>query len=165
MRAKLIATGLGLAASLAGTSVLARPSQRAVAWPGAAYAYPDPGGYAPAEPVQASFPVDPALAARCGLHAGSVTPWPVPAPFDGDPAHRWDDDYGPEPRLLASPPRWSDECAGVLPPGYRLVAVAGAAPECHDEVVTHEDWVPQEVTVPRRAAPLRDKRTKLRRVY
>jgi hypothetical protein len=57
------------------------------------------------------------------------------------------------------------ECADALPAGYTVIAVPGGQ-ECHDEVVTHEDWVPEYVTepgLPARPAPLRDKRTKLRR--
>ena len=76
------------------------------------------------------------------------------------------EDRGPEPRLVEPGAAYAGECEAAFPPGYRLVAVAGA-PDCHDEVVTHEEWVPEYVTVPgtpRRAAPLRDKRTKLRRV-
>ena len=47
-----------------------------------------------------------------------------------------------------------------------LASVPGGQ-ECHDEVVTREEWVPEYVTVPGRTferAPPRDKRTKLRRV-
>jgi hypothetical protein len=61
---------------------------------------------------------------------------------------------------------YGNECDAAFPPGYRLVSVPGE-PDCRDEVVTREEWVPETVTVPgtpRRAAPLRDKRTKLRRV-
>jgi hypothetical protein len=62
---------------------------------------------------------------------------------------------------------YADECEAAFPPGYRLVSVPGE-PDCRDEVVTREEWVPETVTLPaatpRRAAPLRDKRTKLRRV-
>jgi hypothetical protein len=75
-------------------------------------------------------------------------------------------DRGPEPRFVEPGAAYADECEAAFPPGYRLVSVPGA-PDCHDEVVTHEEWVPEYVTVPgtpRRAAPLRDKRTKLRRV-
>jgi len=158
MRAKLVATGLGLTLALAAGPAFAQHRDH-MAWSGAGY------GYAPHRPAPASFPVDSALAARCGLRAGSVNPWPTPVAYDRGPPRRWDDDdYGPEPRLIEAPLALSDECAAVLPPGYRLVAVPGAAPECRDEVVTHEEWVPETVTVPRRAAPLRDKRTKLRRI-
>ena len=76
------------------------------------------------------------------------------------------EDRGPEARLAEPGAAYADECDAAFPPGYRLVSVP-AAPDCHDEVVTHEEWVPEYVTVPgapRRAAPLRDKRTKLRRV-
>ena len=52
--------------------------------------------------------------------------------------------------------------------GDRLLAGKPGGQECHDEVVTREDWVPEYVTVPGRPsyyrAPPRDKRTKLRRV-
>ena len=60
----------------------------------------------------------------------------------------------------------SDECDSVLPAGYRLVSVPGGQ-DCRDEVTTTEEWVPEYVTVPGRPsyrAPVRDKRTKLRRV-
>ena len=60
----------------------------------------------------------------------------------------------------------SDECDALLPAGYRLVSVPGGQ-ECRDEVITTEEWVPEYVTVPGRPtyrAPVRDKRTKLRRV-
>ena len=79
---------------------------------------------------------------------------------------RAEDDRDVEPRYAEPGVDYADECLAALPPGYRLVAVPGE-PECHDEVVTREEWVPEYVTVPgtpRRAPPLRDKRTKLRRV-
>ena len=77
-----------------------------------------------------------------------------------------DRDPDPVPRYGADAVAYADECDAVLPPGYMLVSVPGE-PLCRDEVVTREEWVPEYVTVPgtpARAAPLRDKRTKLRRV-
>lgn len=77
---------------------------------------------------------------------------------------RAEDDRGPEPRAYEPGFDYADECDAALPPGYMLVSVPGT-PECRDEVVTREEWVPEYVTMPaRRAAPVRDKRTKLRRV-
>lgn len=53
---------------------------------------------------------------------------------------------------------YADECDAAFPPGYRLVAVPGE-PDCRDEVVTHEEWVPEYVTEPAlRRAPPRAKR-------
>ena len=73
----------------------------------------------------------------------------------------------PPPPGYDTPLAYADECDAVLPAGYMLVAVPGGQ-ECRDEVVTHEEWVPEYVTVPGRPiyqrAPPRDKRTKLRRV-
>jgi hypothetical protein len=72
-------------------------------------------------------------------------------------------------RALPPPPGegYASECDDVLPPGYMLVSVPGGQ-ECHDEVVTREEWVPEYITVPGptviERAPPRDKRTKLRRV-
>ena len=208
MRAATIVVGIGL--SLAAAPVFAQYDVR-VSGPGYDYGY----GQAYAAPVPAAFPVDRALAERCGLRAGSVRPHLLPARYDdGYDYRRRDDGLGgaliggavgglvsnriagrgdrtegtiagavvgavagaaidraegdgdPEPR--AEPDygaAYANECDAVLPPGYRLVAVPGT-PECHDEIVTREEWVPEYVTVPRtprRAPPLRDKRTKLRR--
>ena len=212
MRAKIIATGIGFALTLAASPALAHHRER-MEYP----AYPP--YYAP--PVQAAFPVDRALADRCGLHAGSVHPYLAPAGYYEDYARHQRGDglggmliggvagglignrvAGRDDRLLgtaagaavgaiagaaidraANSRRYDDrgpplpgegysqgsgrECDAVLPAGYMLVSVPGEV-ECHDEVVTHEEWVPEYVTVPggpvyRRAAP-RDKRTKLRRI-
>jgi len=200
MRATITAAGLALA------TVWATPALAQYYDPGpaAAYDYPAPA---------ASFPIDRALAERCGLRAGMANPWPTPvAYYDEGPRRRHDGLGGaliggaaggvlgnriaghghrtvgtvagaaigaaagaaidragdPEPRAdyLEPGAAYADDCASALPPGYRLVSVPGA-PECHDEVTTHEEWVPEYVTVPgtpRRAPALRDKRTKLRRV-
>lgn len=100
-----------------------------------------------------------------GTIAGAVVGAVAGAAID-----RAEDDRYAEPRPAygyAEPGvDYADECLAILPPGYRLVAVPGE-PECRDEVVTREEWVPETVTLPatpRRAPPVRDKRTKLRRV-
>lgn len=171
----------------------------------------------------ASFMVDPELAARCGLGAGSIRPHREFADYDdrrrsdsgiggaliggavggllgnriagrgdrvigsvagaavgaiagaaidraGDDRYDRDDgwrgDPGYDERGYDDRGYTSDECDSVLPPGYRLVSVPGGQ-ECRDEVTTTEEWVPEEVTVPGRPTyrtPVRDKRTKLRRV-
>jgi len=203
MRVATIAFGIGL--SMAATPALAQYDLR-VAGPGYDY------GQAYATP--ASFPVDRALAERCGFRAGSMRPHVTSAYYDGYAYRRGDDGLGGaliggavgglvgnriagsgdravgtiagaavgalagaaidraederdvEPRYAEPGVDYADECLAALPPGYRLVAVPGE-PECHDEVVTREEWVPEYVTVPgtpRRAPPLRDKRTKLPRV-
>ena len=202
MRAATIAVGIGL-------SFAAAPAFAQYDVPVSDYGYDQ----AYAAPVPAAFPVDRALAERCGLRAGSVRPHLLPAGYDdgygyrrrddglggaliggavggllgnriagrgdrtvgtiagaavgavaGAAIDRAEDDHEPRPEPVDGA-AYADECDAVLPPGYRLVAVPGE-PECHDEVVTREEWVPEYVTVPgtpRRAAPLRDKRTKLRR--
>ena len=211
MRAKIIATGIGLALTLAATPALARHHDR--------MDYP---AYSPA--VQSPFPVDRALAERCGLHAGSVHPYRVPAGYyDGESRHRGDrlgglligggvgglignrvggrgdrvlgtvagaavgaiagaaidgaidsaaansryDDRGPPPPGEGYSQGYADQCDAVLPAGYMLVSVPGGQ-ECRDEVVTHEEWVPEFITIPGRPiyyrTPSRDKRIKLRRV-
>ncbi|MCA1660994.1 MAG: glycine zipper 2TM domain-containing protein [Novosphingobium sp.] len=213
MRARIIASGAGVALALAAAPAAAQYRYHP------AQAYPLPAhraAYAP--PVQAAFPVDRALAERCGFRAGSVRPHWLPAAYHdgydyrgrddglggaliggvvggvagnriagrgdrtvgtvagaavgavaGAAIDRAEDDRGPEPRYAYdSGPGvdYADECDALLPPGYMLVSVPGGV-ECRDEVVTREEWVPETVTVPgppRRAAPLRDKRTKLRRV-
>jgi hypothetical protein len=101
-----------------------------------------------------------------GTIAGAVVGAVAGAAID-----RAEDDRYADPRpaygYAESGVDYSDECVAILPPGYRLVAVPGE-PECRDEVVTREEWVPETVTIPaetpRRAPPVRDKRTKLRRV-
>ena len=207
MRAKIIVSGIGLALALAATPALARHNHR--------MDYPTyPANYAP--PVQAAFPVDRALAERCGLRAGSLRPHLLPAGYHDGYGRRRDDGLGgaliggvagglignrvagrgdrllgtaagaavgaiagaaidraedtgraPPPPGYDTPLAYADECDAVLPAGYMLVAVPGGQ-ECRDEVVTHEEWVPEYVTVPGRPiyqrAPPRDKRTKLRRV-
>ena len=70
MRAKMIVSGIGIALALAATPALARHEHR-MGYP----AYP--AAYYP--PVQAAFPVDRALAERCGLYAGSMRPHILPA--------------------------------------------------------------------------------------
>lgn len=207
MRARTIAAGIGLALTLAATPALARH-----------YDHMEYPAYSP--PVQAAFPVDRALAERCGLHAGSVRPYLIPAGYYEGYGRRRDDGLGGaliggvvgglignrvagrDDRLLGTaagaaagavagaaidraednrrydergpPPSgegieqgYPNECDAVLPAGYMLVSVPGGQ-ECRDEVITHEDWVPEYITVPRRPiyerAPPRDKRTKLRRV-
>ena len=215
MRARTIAAGIGLALTLAATPALAHYHQR--------MDYPVyPANYAP--PVQAAFPVDRALAERCGLYAGSMRPHLMPAGYyegygrrrDADRdgglggaliggavgglignrvAGRGDrllgtaagaavgalagaaidraednrryEDRGPPPPGEGYAQGYSSECDAVLPAGYMLVSVPGGQ-ECRDEVVTHEEWVPEYITIPGRPtyerAPPRDKRTKLRRV-
>ena len=74
MRATTIASGIAIALTLAATPALARHKHR-MDYP----AYPYPASYAP--PVQAAFPVDRALAERCGLYAGSIRPHLIPAGF------------------------------------------------------------------------------------
>lgn len=196
MRMTTTAVGVALSTALLSVPALARHDDGA----------PFPATYAP--PVQAAFPVDRALAERCGLRAGSMRPHLLPADYFGDgigPRRRDDgrggaliggaiggivgnrvaghgdrtvgtiagaavgavagvaidkaEDAG---RANATPdippPGAAGECDAVLPPGYMLVAVPGGQ-ECRDEVITHEEWVPEYVTVPARAAP----RTKLRR--
>jgi hypothetical protein len=73
------ATAIGFTLALIATPALARHHER-MDYP----AYP--GGYAPA--VQAAFPVDRALAEQCGLHAGSVHPYLVPAGYYEGYGHR-----------------------------------------------------------------------------
>ena len=212
MRAIILASGIAIALTLAATPALARHDQ------GMDY----PENYAP--PVQSAFPVDRALAERCGLHAGSMRPHLLPTAYhdgygrrrgtdrDGglggaliggiagglignrvaghgdrllgtaagatvgtlagaaidrvEDNHRYDD-RGPPAPGEGYGSGYADECDAVLPAGYMLVSVPGGQ-ECRDEVVTHEEWVPEYITVPGRPtyerAPPRDKRTKLRRV-
>lgn len=206
MRVTTLGTGIGLALVLTTTPALARHHPMD---------YPTyPANYAP--PIEAAFPVDLALAERCGLRAGSVRAYPIPAYYQDGYGRRRGDGLGGAliggvagglignrvaghgDRLLGTaigagvgavagaaidraedgrtipPPPPSDypggygnaECDAVLPVGYMLVSVPGGQ-ECRDEVVTHEEWVPEYVTVPGRAihrAPPRDKRTKLRRI-
>ena len=85
MRARTIAAGIGLALTLAATPALARHYQR-MDYP----AYP--ANYAP--PVQAAFPVDRALAERCGLYAGSMRPHLVPAGYYEGYGRRREDGLG-----------------------------------------------------------------------
>ena len=85
MRARTIAAGIGLALTLAATPALARHQQR-MDYP----AYP--ANYAP--PVQAAFPVDRALAERCGLYAGSMRPHLVPAGYYEGYGRRREDGLG-----------------------------------------------------------------------
>lgn len=211
MRARIIVTGIGFALTLAASPALARHRDR-MDYP----AYPP--YYAP--PVQAAFLVDRALAERCGLHAGSMHPYMVPAGYyDGYGPRRNDglgglliggaagglignrvagrgdrllgtaagaavgaiagaaidradnnrryDDRGPPPPGEGYPQGYASECDAALPAGYMLVSVPGGQ-ECRDEVVTHEEWVPDDVTVPKppvyERAPPHDKRIKLRRI-
>ena len=211
MRAKIIATWVGFALTLAATPALAH-HRDPMNYP----AYPP--YYAP--PVQSAFPIDRALAERCGLHPGSVHPYMVPAGYYDDYGYRRNDglggaliggvagglignrvagrrdrllgtaagaavgaiagaaidraddnrrydDRGPPPPGDGYARGYANECDAVLPAGYMLVSVPGGQ-ECHDEVVTHEEWVPEYVTVPGppmyERAPPRDKRVKLRRV-
>ena len=74
MRIKTVSYGIGLALALAATPALARHNHR-MEYP----AYPYPATYAP--PIQAAFPVDRALAERCGLRAGSLRPHLLPAGY------------------------------------------------------------------------------------
>lgn len=200
---RIVITAVGLGLTCAASPALANHDH--------GHAYPGPAAYAPA--MQGGFPVDRALAERCGLRAGAVRPHLEPAYYDDyDRPRRRDDglggaliggavggvlgnriagrgdrtigtmagaavgavagaaidraeDRGPEPRAYDEPGfDYADECDAALPPGYMLVSIPGT-PECRDEIVTREEWVPEYVTVPaRRAAPVRDKRTKLRRV-
>ncbi|QGN54900.1 glycine zipper 2TM domain-containing protein [Novosphingobium sp. Gsoil 351] len=46
------------------------------------------------------------------------------------------------PALSDDPQAYGGECDAVLPPGYMLVSVPGEQ-DCHDEVVTREEWVPE----------------------
>ena len=211
MRARTILTGIGLTLTLAATPAYAR-HERHMDY--SVY----PANYVPS--VQAAFPVDRALAERCGLYAGSIRPHRVPVGYYEGYGRRREDGLGGAliggaagglignriagrgDRLLGtaagaavgaiagavidraedsrryedrrSPPPgegysqgYSNECDAVLPAGYMLVSVPGGQ-ECRDEVVTHEEWVPEYITGPGRPtyerAPPRDKRTKLRRV-
>ena len=86
MRATIIASGVGLVLALAATPALARHKHR-MDYP----AYPYPASYAP--PIQAAFPVDRALAERCGLYVGSIRPHLVPAGYH-DGYGRRDDGLG-----------------------------------------------------------------------
>ena len=204
MRVRTFAVGLGLALGCAASPALAQY----VPAPDYGYGY----GYDQAYPAPAAFPIDHALAERCGLRAGMSNPWPTPVAYYDGPRRRDDgvggaliggavggvigngiaghgdrvvgtvagaaigaaagaaidraEDRNPGPR--AEPiygADYADECTAALPPGYRLVSVPGT-PDCHDEVVTHEEWVPEYVTepaprrLPRRAPP----RSKLRRI-
>ena len=74
MRATTIASVSALALTLAATPALARHKHR-MDYP----AYPYPATYA--LPIQAAFPVDRALAERCGLGPGSIRPHLIPAGF------------------------------------------------------------------------------------
>ncbi|MDP3675166.1 MAG: glycine zipper 2TM domain-containing protein [Novosphingobium sp.] len=75
MRATIIVKGIGLALAITATPALARQENRA--------GYPAyPASYMP--PVQAAFPVDRALAERCGLGAGSVRQHMLPAAYYDD---------------------------------------------------------------------------------
>ena len=85
MRAQIIFTGIGLALALAATPALARHRQ-SMDYP----AYP--ANYAP--PMQSAFPVDRALAERCGLHAGSMRPHLLPAGYHDGYGRRRDDGLG-----------------------------------------------------------------------
>ena len=85
MRATIIASGLGLALAFTATPALARHKHR-MDYP----AYP--ATYVP--PVQYAFPVDRALAERCGLRAGSMRPHLLPAGYHGGYGHRRDDGLG-----------------------------------------------------------------------
>ena len=82
MRAKMIVSGIGLALALAATPALARHEHR----------MDYPANYLP--PVQASFPVDRALAERCGLRAGSMRPYPIPAYYHDGYGRRRNDGLG-----------------------------------------------------------------------
>ena len=72
MRARIIATAIGFALTLAATPAFAGYNLRPVY-----HNYPD--SYAP---PSAAFPVDRALAERCLLHAGSVHPYLVPTGYN-----------------------------------------------------------------------------------
>ena len=85
MRARTFAAGIGLALTLAATPALARHYER-MDYP----AYP--ANYAP--PVQAAFPVDRALAERCGLYAGSMRPHLVPTGYYEGYGRRREDGLG-----------------------------------------------------------------------
>ena len=87
MRATTIASGIAIALTLAATPALARHKHR-MDYP----AYPYPASYAP--PIQAAFPVDRALAERCGLYAGSIRPHLVPAGFHRGYGRHRDDGLG-----------------------------------------------------------------------
>lgn len=82
MRAKMIVSGIGLALALAATPALARHKHR----------MDYPANYAP--PVQHAFPVDRALAERCGLYAGSMRPHVVPAYYHDRHGRRDGDGFG-----------------------------------------------------------------------
>ena len=81
MHIKTVICGIGLALALAATPALARHKHR-MDYPG----YPYPATYAP--PIQAAFPVDRALAERCGLSAGSLRPHLMPAGYHDDYGRR-----------------------------------------------------------------------------
>ena len=83
MRATIIASGLGLALAFTATPALARHKHR-MDYP----AYP--ATYVP--PIQSAFPVDRALAERCGLHAGSMRPHLLPAYYHDGYGRRRDAD-------------------------------------------------------------------------
>ena len=87
MRATTIASGIAIALTLAATPALARHKHR-MDYP----AYPYPASYAP--PIQAAFPVDRALAERCGLYAGSIRPHLIPAGFHHGFGRHRDDGLG-----------------------------------------------------------------------
>ena len=85
MRATIIASGLGLALAFTATPALAR-HKHGMDYP------PYPATYAP--PVQSAFPVDRALAERCGLRAGSIRPHLLPAYYHDGYGRRRDDGLG-----------------------------------------------------------------------
>lgn len=85
MRATIIASGIGLALAMTATPALARQDPR-VGYP----AYP--AAHVP--PVQAAFPVDRALAERCGLRAGSMRQHLLPAAYYDRRDSRRDDGLG-----------------------------------------------------------------------
>ena len=85
MRATIIASGIAIALALTATPALAHHNH-GLNYP----AYP--ANYAP--PVQSAFPVDRALAERCGLHAGSMRPHLIPVYYHDGYGRRREDGLG-----------------------------------------------------------------------
>ena len=82
MRATIFASGIAIALTLVASPALARHKH------GMSY----PANYAP--PVQSAFPVDRALAERCGLYAGSMRPHLLPASYHDGHGRRHEDGLG-----------------------------------------------------------------------
>ena len=82
MRATIFASGIAIALTLVASPALARHKH------GMSY----PANYAP--PVQSAFPVDRALAERCGLYVGSMRPHLLPASYHDGHGRRHEDGLG-----------------------------------------------------------------------